>query len=439
MTKLEAMSARPAGTLSRREQLEWLAGFLLGDRDVPSNDVPLDQHTLSRFSPHWADQSGLIGICELMRRGNRRAPFAADRLEIADDTVTLRDSHEHVWHMTFVFDAERRFASLDIDFELAEGLRYRLGSDADMEAIEALDTAAPLPVGEGLCWVDRRGGTGNAIRLLGDNRMAVVEQGSEIVAGCGSVMIEAQVAGRVFDLNYAHHVRVEEQVRGRGLVPVVAAGAEASIAHLSAGVISVVHAENKCAAKNQPHLWQAGGLRAVFDCASIGQKVPVGAAGPADAEQLCGLINDAHSGQEWFRPYTPAILAERLQRAPEAYGWPNLRRTDRAMIGVWSSGEQRRYELPDRQWTETRGQILDYGMAPDGQGLDDLELLLRASAAEALEVGITHLSAFTAAAAPVFPMFERLAQRMEPYVVSCSIPEPPDAVDRGVYIDPVLA
>ena len=136
-------------------------------------------------------------------------------------------------------------------------------------------------------------------------------------------------------------------------------------------------------------------------------------------------------------PYTPARIGDRLGRSPEHYGWKSLNRTDRAVVGCWLSGESRTYEMPGETWNERRGLILDYGFARGG--LAELEGLLRGAAYEARSKGITHLTLFTARPAPAFEVIERLAERLEPYRISCSIPEPPDAAERGVYIDPILA
>ena len=426
------------------EHIAWACGFLTGDAEVPALDVDkspsheaIARSYRAHVTPDWVSPYQLVGQFELIRRANKRQPYPPDRIEVLGDSIRLRDHYGHHWHLRFSLADDGRIAGLDVDVELAGGLTLRDAQPADYGAVERIDRAAPLPLDGGVCHVDRRGTTATSIRLLGEGSMKVVELDGEVAALCGAAHADVRIGGREYRVTYSHHARAEEPVRGRGLLPVMAASGEAPTLQVTEGVISVAVADNIKAASNQPFLWKAGACRMVFDCSEIAGPAIGRTIDPTDAPRICDLINGAHGGQEWFRPYTPEVLDERLSRAPDDYGWQSFRATDEATVGIWMSGERRHYVFEDRDWTEVRANVLDYGFSK--RGLADFEALLRSAAADALAAGITHLSIFTSEPAPAHSVLPALAQRIEPYVVSCSIPEPEGAEGRGVYIDATFA
>ncbi len=425
--------------MRRAEQVEWYAGFLRGEREILNENsatrremAELTEH----FSPEWRMPAGGVGQCELIRRANRRQPFTDSEISIDGSRIRLHDTYGHNWVLELTFDPSDRIAGIAVDIDLADGLKVRTAATEDLVRIEELDRATPMPFSDGQVVIDRNGQLTELMALLEPNDLAVAERNGEVLAALGRATVTIRVGGRRCEVNYMHHMRVAPPGRKQGLVPILAVTLETPTLSTTDGAISVVHADNSYAAKNQPFLWSAGGVRAVLDCASIAG-APIGSnVDDHDLQRLCSMINHAHENEEWFVPYSPTSLAERLGRTLN-YGVANLVATKRAVVGLWPSGERRVYRSGGDTWDERRGTVLDYGFAEGG--LDELELLLRQTAASAHEAGITHLSIFTAEGAPTYPMIAGLTDRLEPYVVSCSIPEPANAAQRGVYIDPILA
>lgn len=432
--------ARPQtdAQLRRQENLEWCMSLLNGERNITDEYLSLTIEDLGpRFADTWATPHELMVHFDLIMRGNKKAPFPSDRLSIADNTILLRDAHDHNWTLIFEFDAAGNIKTFDVNVSLARGLVLRKVVGADLAVIEALDQAAPIPVDDGLCHIDHQGTLASVIDLLGQGRMHVVEKGGVIVGFGGTVRFTVTVDGQDYERHYSHHYRIHESIRGRGLLPVLAASNEACFAHEPLGQFAIAHSGNTRAAGNQPFLWEAKGARVVFDCRKIAGDPRGSMATLEDGTRICKMINHAHGAQEIFHPYTVDRLTERLSRAPEVYTLENFKVSEHATLGTWMSGETRRYEFEDRSWTEERGLVLDYGF--DAGGLDDLEKLLRGTAGEALAQGLTHLTLFSCEQAEAWPLLSRLAERIEPYIVSCSVPELASAARRGVYIDPILA
>jgi hypothetical protein len=50
---------------------------------------------------------------------------------------------------------------------------------------------------------------------------------------------------------------------------------------------------------------------------------------------------------------------------------------------------------------------------------------------------VTHLSVFFSDASPAAPLLRSLAESALEIEFQCNVPEPPDSVERGLYVDPV--
>jgi hypothetical protein len=435
------MSNKMDSSTRQRDNLEWCRTCLAEEHEFPPPDasasgddvgVPID----TRFANDWASPFGLIYLFGVLRGINKFRGYSKEDLAIKGNQITLKDRYENFWCLSFDFDQEGNIANVGMRIELTEGFKIRDVRHEDFDTVEQMDDAIAIPIGDGRCHIKPCGTLRQAIELRG-NRLKVVEDDGGIVAVAGAVAVPTMIAGVRYSLTFSNHYRVHERARGRGLLGALGASVENPFRNISEGTISVVHGSNTHAVDIRTFPWKAGGCRAVLDCSKIAGEPAGRPATEADSEDICGMINNAHRGQEWFIPYTPNDLRERLSRSPPAYNWQSFRITNRAAVGAWLSGEKRRYVFDDREWTEVRGVVLDYGFA-DG-GLGDLELLLRSLAVDALISGITHLTLFTAKQAPAYPTLQRLSENIEPYFVSCTIPEPGDAESRGVYIDQVLA
>ena len=439
------MASTRRAAARRCENLEWFVDLLVGEVPAPATgpkrgtdyaqwNAAFGKH----LSPSWVNPYQLSGNLSVIQLANAGRSLDRSRVRIDGNAVAWQDAHDNTWRCDFVFDSDGNIASIEASVSLADGSRVRDATSADLSAIEAMSDHARVRMHDGWCTIDRRGTTRQFIELLGDNRMQVVEtETGELVAVGASATLPVRISGCTYTLFYTNHFRVHERARGSSLMAVLLATICTPQSHLMEGTLSVANEGNTRSVRGLPAIWETGALRAVLDCEAIARE-PLGRPCTVhDAEDVCALINHAHERQECFVPYTPATIGDRLTRSPESYGWRSLNRTDHAVVGCWLSGESRTYEMPGQTWNERRGLVLDYGFARGG--LAELEGLLRGAAYEARSKGITHLTLFTARPAPAFEVIERLAERLEPYRISCSIPEPADAAERGVYIDPILA
>lgn len=416
--------------------VHWFGRLLTAKQFPPIESTPEEDRFFAEAMSDWCSPFELFYVAGNMRAANGGMPFELSSVTLGGDVLRFQDATGHAREVRFEMDG-RRLRRVHVDLDLADGLCMRDARPGDFDVLETLEGEAAIPFGDGVCRIERNGSLATAIELLGAGRLSVVESRDEIVAFGGAASIPLTVGGIDGEFNYTHHYRVRDAARGRGLVRALSDASESPLCGAIAGVVAVVHEGNRRGVSSRAFPWQAVGQRVILDCAAIAGD-PIGrAAREDDADMLCDRINHAHEGQEWFRRYTPDRLLERLARAPGAYGWPQLRVTDHAVVGTWHSGERRRYEGGDRAWSEVRGTILDYGFEPGHA--EALERSLRACASESLKQGLTHLSLFTSERAPAWSVLERLAARVETYHVSCTAPEPDGAPERGVYIDPILA
>jgi hypothetical protein len=426
-----------------KENLNWYVRLLLGEETLPENPFAenldfVQTGLTTRFASHWRNPAQLFGHVGLRHFNNGKAPFSQDDIWREGAIVCMRDKLAHVWRDEFSFDENGNFASLVVHSELADGYTVRLMESKDLQTVEGMNQVARIQVNEGTCSIDRKGTTKAYINLLEDNLVAVVEDvRGEVISVGAAAYAGVKVDGKHYFLQYTNHFRTHHDHGGHKLMRAIMSKVCVPKYEKIDGTLFVINGGNEHMLTRAPSVWATGGLRAVFDCAEIASQ-PLGQpAMPDDSDEVIDLLNTTHKDLELYLPYSANTLNARLQRCPEAYSWQNMKRTENAVLGTWFSGEERHYDMPDHSWTETRGLILDHGANAEGYG--ELEALIRSAAGEALAQGISHLTLFTSDHSPAFPMISNLASHLEPYRVNCSIPEPEQTKERGIYIDPILA
>ena len=354
------------------------------------------------------------------------------------DRLSVTDVHGNGHAIRFSFDAQGDIDGVDVDIDLAGGLRLRDARPDDYPVLEAVEASSGIPFGDGHCFIERRGSLEDALGLFGDGSTQVIEDDEGLLAFGGMARVPTRVGSVDHRFNYAHHHRILERGRRRGLVRALSIACDRPIRRDTEGVISVVHGDNVRGVATRDCPWETTGTRLLLASTSLAGAGP-GArpVDPSEADELAAMLNHAHRSEQWFVPYDGAYLRERLARRPKAYGWEQVRRSDRAVLGIWWSGEGRRYRLPDREWAETRAVVMDFGF--DEGGEEELVGLLRSAAVEAQRRGVTHLSVMSSEGSRSWPLLRPLANRTEPYFVSCTVPEPAEAAKTGLYLDPVLA
>ncbi len=184
--------------------------------------------------------------------------------------------------------------------------------------------------------------------------------------------------------------------------------------------------------------WSIHAIRAQLVCASLAGPQIGGPATPRDASRIVEILNATHESDEMYLPYTVDSFTTRVERSPRDYCWERVRITDRAVLGVWPAGDTVRFiiESKGKPVESRRGLALDWGFLPGAE--DEFEALLRAQCGWLSDRGLDRLSLFTSEASAGYERVRALASELERYVViSFGIPEPPGAVTRGLYVDPI--
>lgn len=420
-----------------KDNLRWCV-TLLTKPELSEAEAEGRDNIAPRFARAWADPTVLPLVLASFRFYNHFKPLPIPDVWVEGTNIKLRDRRGHTWTLLNSFDEDGNFADMDIEIDLAEPLTTRLIGEEELAIVDELDAVAALQFPDGLCEVDKAGTMATSLRLLPGNHVRVVEEEGRPIAMGAKASFPVLVDGKSHVLSYMSHFRTLKAARGLGLSHVIGVLLNNGTRNTLGGALSVAHGDNMKAMGLRQSPWEASAVRAVFRCSELAATAAeIETADPTNGVALCNMINKTHGSQELFVPYTPRSFEERLGRAPEAYGWAQVRHTTKAVLGTWMAGETRRFEKNGACWTEVRGLVLDYGFEEDG--LDAFEILLRHTAQEALGAGMSHLALFTSSKAPVWPLVDRLAERVEPYYISCSVKEPATAATRGIYIDPVLA
>jgi hypothetical protein len=153
----------------------------------------------------------------------------------------------------------------------------------------------------------------------------------------------------------------------------------------------------------------------------------------ADADRIVALLNRTHEREEMYVPYTPASLAARLSREPAAYGWPQLRVSERAVLGVWPARLRVIRTSGGVTTADGRALVLDYGYEPGAEA--ELFALLRTECAVLAAASTSELAIFTCPQSSAYAGLRAIAKRLEPYMVHISPQPPADLKERGVYVD----
>jgi hypothetical protein len=245
---------------------------------------------------------------------------------------------------------------------------------------------------------------------------------------------ELRVGGVPVRATYMHHSRIEPEAQRTGVFSALN-GAELE-RHAADGdfFYSYVAAGNEAGQKIVPIApWTLRPERFVIDC-RVHAGPPRGRpATPADAARIVALVNAAHGREELFVPYTEPRLTARLEREPHTYGWSHLRLDDAAVVGIWPAAMRVVRESPTGREETVRALVLDTGFTLGAE--DDLVALIRAACATLVASDITHLSLFTSPGSPGYAALRPLATRVEPYHLNIGTRDPPDLLERGIYVD----
>jgi hypothetical protein len=184
-----------------------------------------------------------------------------------------------------------------------------------------------------------------------------------------------------------------------------------------------------------PGTWSAGVFRAVVDCRAVAGPPHGRKATRDDAARIAEVVNECHAEEEVFLPYSAETVTARLHRATDLYTWPNVRVSERSVLGIWPAGLRVSIDDGERRAETVRAVALDYGFTADG--VDDFRALLGAFCTDLLGQGHTEVMFLTSEGSPNYGLLSEVASRLDPFAFRMAVPEPPGTPERGVYVDPV--
>ena len=325
---------------------------------------------------------------------------------------------------------------------LPGGVRIRHARVDDAATLRTVSQRSPLRLSDRTVTIDPGDDYFAAMRLMAapvHQYVAVDDDDCPIGIHCG-VSYPIRINGKDGRAFLIFNARLLPEHEGSGIWRrlIGALSSHYQTGTVNFGNLVFIHPENDRSLKAVTGaLWPTKPARAVLDCRAVGDAPPVAArqASAADAPGIVDVLNAHHLNEELYRPYTTETFSERLARDPALYEWADVRMTDRAVLGVWSSGEIRTTRLADGTTTESRRAVaLDYGYLPGAEG--EFRALVADACRRLAADGVTHLGLFTSPPSKSYELLMTMASSMEPYVVG-GLREFPNASAHGVYIDAV--
>ncbi|HUP84319.1 MAG TPA: hypothetical protein VM143_01510 [Acidimicrobiales bacterium] len=385
--------------------------------------------------------------------------FALDSITRASDvaaTVRVSCPNGRTWDLKVTLEdaPTQRIEWVQLDRALLDGMEVRVAGPGDGAGIAEVCRNTEIVLGDLAVTIDPGEDYFAAIRLMDQATVLVATHHDRVVAVHCGVSYPITYNGERQNMSQILHSRVLKEYAGLGLWSIMnrilvngsrARGVEAARTggYFQNGC-AYFAADNEAARRlnGAQSPWSFQPLRLVLSCewlATRATTIEWHAADPTDAVHVVELLNDTHAGEELFVPYTEASLRERLGRAPDAYGWPNLLVSDDAVIGVWNAGRthtKRRLDAGGSTRSSVRALVFDHGFRAGAE--DAFEQILAEAARRAMAAGMTHLTIFTSDAARGSTRLRELAEESEPYILSTPYtPEPEGAAARGLYVDQV--
>ena len=387
------------------------------------------------YPPPWEPANSL----ERFRQSDPR-PFAV---------TTVKETAPHAIEMVFDYGDDRPFKVSIVVEEapphrivwswwgraISDDIEIRQAEPSDASALNDLEVRAPMTLGTTTVVYDRGDDFLAFARLMEENVCFVAERDGELLGlACGAAHT-VRVGGRQYRVMLLHHLRVPVEHRKSGIFSTLNGHVFATYDGRTDGAYGYTALENAEAMRiGGPGTWNAGVYRAVLDCRTLAGPTHGRRASPADAAEIVDILNRCHAAEEMYLPYTVETLTARLTRASDLYTWNDFAVGDGAVLGVWPAGLGVTVEGDGRAET-TRAVALDYGFVPGAD--DELERLVRSSAADLLTRGHTELMMLTSDASPNNRLLSTQAARMDAFAFRMAVPEPDGTVDRGLYVDPI--
>jgi hypothetical protein len=434
-------------------RMDWVLERI-ADRGAGLTDEQLHEHLMPREGREldgmkaafatWADRVGAP-----MTVVERHLPQSGD--DDSTGSVVLQCERERRWELSCRLDAAepRRIAWYNLERSLPEGVEIRVAGPADSAALAELYRSVPMVAGDLEVTIDIGDDYFLSTRLMPESHTLIATDHGRPVGLYTGTRFPSMLNGRRCKVILGCHTRIDAGKAGGGvwsrmnrqLIDHFANDYDAAMAFVLTG--------NAAASRlTTAGAWPAGPVRAVIPCTAFSaddrRASSARSATPEDASRIAEVLNETHMGRELFLPYTAASISERLERAPDLYGWTDVwiaADDDEAVavVGVGTHFHHRVTKSPADERRSTRAIVYDYGFRGGHRG-EALFLALLGARARALAAeGASHLSAFTSERAPLYPVLAGLAESLEQYdLLVPPVPPDDDADGRGVYVDPTV-
>ncbi|MGH7864705.1 MAG: hypothetical protein ACREQB_06935 [Candidatus Binataceae bacterium] len=423
-------------------RLRWLLGMLFSaGQNATARDHENFSHELVRKLGIKRTSEGERGRWRVFASGV--GELAELRIKLATEFEIdgeVRCTKERDWRFKVSVEDRRphRISKFEWERQIANRIQARAATVADAAVLSEIERQSPMVRGDLVQYFDRGEDYFAFARLMEDVTVGIVfVDGEPAGAGWGATRL-VRIGGVVHPILSFLHIRVVPKHQRKGIRRAIAGviGKNWSKVHGSCVYMSPENETMERAFGSRPNRWSVLALNVQISCAKHAGPSSGRPATRADASAIVRILNECHGREEMFVPYTVESLCARVERAPKQYGWGNLWRTDRAVVGVWAPGdaftvvEQKKDARTERKW----GLGLDYGFLPGAE--EELAGLLRGWCGRLAPDGATYLSIFTSPSSPGAALLKSLAEHVDQYILfTPGIAEPAGAAQHGLYVD----
>jgi hypothetical protein len=327
-----------------------------------------------------------------------------------------------------------------------EAVSARLARETDEGALADLERRTPVVDGGVQRLYDRTGRWFDQLGLMQEVLPVVAEIDGRIVGAMVDAIHGVSIDDWSGRMLYRMRLRVEPASQGRRVFPVLnGASVDFRLSRCNSGwgfdsEEAFIATDNRRVREILPPSssaidWATTIERVVIDCRSASCVGDLESIAATDAELLFELLGASRRREIGYPYATVEQIVDRFERAPDIYGWHDVWTNGEATVGIWNEGVTLTTSRSDERSVERTALALDYGCRAGRE--DALASLIRTACRELMDRGVTHLAIFTSVGAQLRSAIVPLASRIERFQRRLRIPEPRDAPQRGVYVDPV--
>jgi hypothetical protein len=337
---------------------------------------------------------------------------------------------------------EYRILAMGMMKRPAAGVTTRHAVDEDGPALRELERRCAVETGGVSVYYDRGDDYFAQQRLMPQHVTSVATYEGRIVGVSSDALHTIRVGSNEYRATYRFHLRVDPNTRGLGILPALNASQSVLLSFgrpmpITHTYIAEENAQMTAAlgAVQTAGRWQTRMERLVLPCRTLAGPPFGRSASNADAPRIAQLLASSHGEEELALDFDAVWVEERLNRSPHDYGWPDVKLSERAVLGVWDSG-LRMVRLDHSGESETRtATCLDWGFEPGAEA--EIEALLRSACSTLADSGVDDLVVFTSPPSLGRDALARLARRVDRFFVNTPGAAPSKDSTHGLYVDPI--